>query len=543
MEEGYSSKAVNIYNIAMFFFTGIFVFIFSFLTGKSYDLIIRNTIVSLIFSGTVVFMLMDDQKRGKAGFYYDNYYKRHRFFIAFIVMVVLSCVFSLVSNVLWPYMSFFVLLALFSNFETGLVSGIGFVTISIMLEKSGSYHELIMYVLAGVIALVLLRDPEQKKGIALPVIISLMMQAVLLSVFSILFSGERLSAGLLMLPVLNVMTNMVMMFVFLNFVSVYVIGNSDGEDEAVEADTESDPMTEEPGAGDDNLEDAKSEETRSGEDDSKEGGPEESRSEEGGADEAKPEDDKIKKDSGLENKIEVKTESENAMDAPVKEEAKAPGNLPDNISDKPKEADYSSQIKERTAEESSMEQQERPAVPKKKRGRPKKKVLSMTLNVENEVQAEFDFDENDLAYEVAECVLKMEGCSDDVEVELVITDDEGIQELNRDFRKIDAPTDVLSFPNVSYDEAGDFSVLSGEQRIDLINPDTGKIMFGEIVINENRIRSQAVEYGHSEKREFAFLIAHSMLHLCGYDHMEEDEAKVMEDKQEQALSKLGITRD
>lgn len=167
----------------------------------------------------------------------------------------------------------------------------------------------------------------------------------------------------------------------------------------------------------------------------------------------------------------------------------------------------------------------------------------MTLFLENEVQAEFDFDIEKLATAVAECVLDLEGCTEDVEIELIITDDDGIQELNRDFREIDSPTDVLSFPNVSYDEAGNFSVLSGEQRIDLVNPDTDKIMFGEIVLNENRIRSQAREYGHSEKREYAFLIAHSMLHLCGYDHMEEDEAKVMEDKQEQALEKLGITRD
>ena len=79
--------------------------------------------------------------------------------------------------------------------------------------------------------------------------------------------------------------------------------------------------------------------------------------------------------------------------------------------------------------------------------------------------------------------------------------------------------------------------------MDLINPDTGKIMFGDIVINEKRVREQAIEYGHSERREFAFLVAHSMLHLCGYDHMESDEATVMEKKQEEVLSSLGITRD
>ena len=167
----------------------------------------------------------------------------------------------------------------------------------------------------------------------------------------------------------------------------------------------------------------------------------------------------------------------------------------------------------------------------------------MTFYVENEVDADFGFDIEELAKSVADTVLDMEGCAADIEVGLTITDSEGIHELNKEFRGIDSPTDVLSFPNVSYEHAGDFSVLLGEQLVDLLDPDTGKIMFGDIVINEDRVRSQAEDYGHSVKREFAFLVAHSMLHLCGYDHMEEEEAKVMEKKQEDVLGKLGITRD
>ncbi|MBQ3796307.1 MAG: rRNA maturation RNase YbeY [Butyrivibrio sp.] len=167
----------------------------------------------------------------------------------------------------------------------------------------------------------------------------------------------------------------------------------------------------------------------------------------------------------------------------------------------------------------------------------------MTFYVENEVDAKFDFDFESLAKEVATAVLEEEHCEYDVEISLTITDDEGIQEINKEFRNIDKPTDVLSFPTVEYEEAGDFSVIGGEQKNDLLNPDTGNISFGDIVINEARVRLQASEYGHSEKREFAFLVAHSMLHLCGYDHMEEAEAKVMEEKQESVLNALGITRD
>lgn len=166
----------------------------------------------------------------------------------------------------------------------------------------------------------------------------------------------------------------------------------------------------------------------------------------------------------------------------------------------------------------------------------------MVFYVDNEVSASFDFDIEEIAKKVSQAVLDSEGCTHEVEISLIITDDEGIHEMNRDFRGIDRPTDVLSFPNVSYDEPGDFSVMDGEQNVDLLNPDTGNIIFGDIVINEARVRSQAIEYGHSEMREFAFLVAHSMLHLCGYDHMEEDEAAVMEKKQKDVLDKLGITR-
>ena len=167
----------------------------------------------------------------------------------------------------------------------------------------------------------------------------------------------------------------------------------------------------------------------------------------------------------------------------------------------------------------------------------------MIFCVEKEVEAEFDFDLESVAKLVCEAVLESENCPEEVEVNMLITDDDGIWEMNREFRDVNRPTDVLSFPNVKYDEPGNFDVFKGNQRNDILNPDTGKIYFGDIVINVNRVKSQALEYGHSEKREFAFLTAHSMLQLCGYDHMEEEEEKVMEEKQSRILDNLGITRD
>ena len=166
----------------------------------------------------------------------------------------------------------------------------------------------------------------------------------------------------------------------------------------------------------------------------------------------------------------------------------------------------------------------------------------MIFYVDNEVMAEFPFDIEKLSTEVASEVLRLERCDLDVQVNLLITDDEGIREINRDSRDIDSPTDVLSFPNISFETPGDFSVCDGPQKIDIVDPDTGLIFFGDIVINENRVREQAESYGHSLKREFAFLVAHSMLHLCGYDHMEEEEERIMFEKQEKVLDNLGIVR-
>ena len=166
----------------------------------------------------------------------------------------------------------------------------------------------------------------------------------------------------------------------------------------------------------------------------------------------------------------------------------------------------------------------------------------MTIEIEHNYPADFLPDDQTIIENVIHTALDYEKCPYEVQVFVLLTDDEEIRQMNRDHRGIDRATDVLSFPTVSYEQPGDFSVIES-QKNDLIDPDTGHIMFGDIVINENRVRSQALEFGHSTRREFSFLVAHSMLHLCGYDHMEEEEARVMEEKQEKALTELGITRN
>ena len=106
------------------------------------------------------------------------------------------------------------------------------------------------------------------------------------------------------------------------------------------------------------------------------------------------------------------------------------------------------------------------------------------------------------------------------------------------------PTDVLSFPMVDYVDPGDFSHLDTPlAKTKYFNLESGELLLGDIVISVDRAREQAKEYGHSLEREIAFLTAHSMLHLMGYDHMEEKERELMEQKQEKILQDLGITRE
>lgn len=168
----------------------------------------------------------------------------------------------------------------------------------------------------------------------------------------------------------------------------------------------------------------------------------------------------------------------------------------------------------------------------------------MTFYVEFDegVTNDFPFEPEALTAQVAEAVLRSEGCPYEVCVNVLVTDNPGIQEFNRQYRDIDRETDVLSFPNLDFEKAGSFDI-PGERRADYFDPDSGELILGDIILSADKIKEQSALYGHSMKREFAFLVAHSMLHLCGYDHMEAEEAAFMEERQEAVLSELGITRD
>lgn len=137
--------------------------------------------------------------------------------------------------------------------------------------------------------------------------------------------------------------------------------------------------------------------------------------------------------------------------------------------------------------------------------------------------------------------LDYEGCPYECEINVVITDNEHIRETNREFREIDRATDVLSFPMIEYEVPGQFDWL--EDYDEYFHPETGELLLGDIMISMEKVFEQASEYGHSIERELAFLTVHSVLHLCGYDHMEDDERAVMEQKQREIMDELGISRD
>lgn len=166
----------------------------------------------------------------------------------------------------------------------------------------------------------------------------------------------------------------------------------------------------------------------------------------------------------------------------------------------------------------------------------------MTFYVENETEVSFPFSVEEIVNDVAEQVLTTEQCPYEVQINVLLTDDKGIHNFNKEYRGIDRPTDVLSFPNLNFECESDFDIPE-DQEADFFDPDTGELILGDIIISVDKVMEQAKNYGHSLKREFAFLVAHSMLHLCGYDHMVEEEANVMEQKQEETLQKLHITRE
>lgn len=156
----------------------------------------------------------------------------------------------------------------------------------------------------------------------------------------------------------------------------------------------------------------------------------------------------------------------------------------------------------------------------------------MTLLTDNRTDFEISGEIKEAVEKACLETLKYEEFDEDCEISLSFVTNEEIHQINRQFRSVDAPTDVLSFPQLTFEEGEEADVN-----------ENGEIVLGDIIISVERAKEQAEEYGHGLKREIAFLTVHSMLHLLGYDHMEKDEEEDMFRRQKEILEIAGIPRE
>lgn len=166
--------------------------------------------------------------------------------------------------------------------------------------------------------------------------------------------------------------------------------------------------------------------------------------------------------------------------------------------------------------------------------------MAIYFEINEKLKLDKELSWTELAAKAQEVVLEYVECPFECEVNIYITDDDEIQQINKEQRDMDKATDVLSFPMVEWPHICDFGWV--ENEIYNFHPDSGELMLGDVIISYETLRKQAKEYGHDLEREYAFLLVHSLLHLLGHDHMEENERIVMEDEQRRIMDILNIHR-
>lgn len=144
--------------------------------------------------------------------------------------------------------------------------------------------------------------------------------------------------------------------------------------------------------------------------------------------------------------------------------------------------------------------------------------------------------------EVINFALKEEKVTVPAEISMLFVDNEEIREINNDTRGIDRATDVLSFPMLDYEDKKVFKEMYKDKEFNETFMDGEELVLGDIVLSLERALEQSEEYNHSFTREACYLVVHSVLHLLGYDHMEDEDKKVMRKREEEILGKLDITR-
>jgi len=164
----------------------------------------------------------------------------------------------------------------------------------------------------------------------------------------------------------------------------------------------------------------------------------------------------------------------------------------------------------------------------------------MQIEIINELNIPLSGRQADLLKEIITYTVKTEAGSEAFEVSLTITNNQQIRQLNKEYRNIDRETDVLSFPLLDFDGYTEQEQsYTDEENID---PETGNVLLGDIVLSYEKAVAQADEYGHSVERELCYLCVHSVLHLLGYDHLKEEDKALMRAREEEILKAYELQR-
>lgn len=156
--------------------------------------------------------------------------------------------------------------------------------------------------------------------------------------------------------------------------------------------------------------------------------------------------------------------------------------------------------------------------------------IEMTEDLENKIE------------DIIEYTLKEEGVNIPFEISIIFIDNKEIRKINKEQRDIDKATDVLSFPMLDYEDGKIFKEMYLDYEFDFCDLNEGNLVLGDMALSLEKAAEQAEEYGHSFIREVMYLVVHSILHLLGYDHMEEKDKVLMRKREEEILNKFNINR-
>lgn len=209
------------YMVALFIFSGLCILLFSIFEDKSFEEIERNTIVALMSTGLVIYMVID--ARNSHSLKYDNEKHIIRFAVVYGGCIILACVFAMIPSSMWPYTAIFVMLLFFSNAQTALVSGAVLLMLSELLNQEMCSSEFFMYLLAGMIAVIMFQKVDGNFQTGVPIFVTIVMLFVLQSSFEVLFNTGRFRISFFSGSFMNIIFTLILIFAILNITGKYVI--------------------------------------------------------------------------------------------------------------------------------------------------------------------------------------------------------------------------------------------------------------------------------------------------------------------------------